>query len=167
LTVGDLTSVQCWLSISETRMPGMAQQRRQQKQQQQQQNNNNNNNGMAQCRLDDTQRVLPSRILQASSQSKTGSYCQLHGCFLFVSTTVLTTTWVFIISHFATKPATVFKNTNKQETPALSASSGAWSLLPRGPWNLQDRCSFCRCCCCYCYSCWLLLLLWLLLCCTT
>jgi hypothetical protein len=43
-------------------------------------------------------------------------YHKLQGCFSFVSTTVLTTAWDFIISHFATKAATVFINSNKQET---------------------------------------------------
>jgi hypothetical protein len=46
--------------------------------------------------------------------------CRPYGltanCFSFVSTTELTTRWVFINTHFATKPATVTMNNNKQET---------------------------------------------------
>ncbi|CAE8596826.1 unnamed protein product [Polarella glacialis] len=41
------------------------------------------------------------------------AFVETYGCFSFVSATVLTTRWVFIISHFTTKAATVFINSNK------------------------------------------------------
>jgi hypothetical protein len=59
--------------------------------------------------------------------------CNNNKLLLVVSTTVITTRWVFINSHFATKPATVFINNNKQETPTclISRATPEWSYFDR------------------------------------
>jgi hypothetical protein len=46
---------------------------------------------------------------------------QTVGCFSFVSLIVLLIRWVFINSHFTTKPPTVTMNHNKQETTSSTA----------------------------------------------
>jgi hypothetical protein len=52
--------------------------------------------------------------MQKQTTHRAGNYT--YGSFLFVSLIGLLTRWVFINSHFATKPAIVFRNNSKQET---------------------------------------------------